>query len=168
MKNFLTEGNTLTCVYLTDNTLHLANVGDSSCFMVNNNKATKISFDHKCTEPSELSRIEKEGGKVIEERLNDVIMISRSIGDMDQKNKGLSCVPYYNKIDVNLQDNFCVIASDGVWDCIDEDSLFVLANEILENNTVLNKAEGLCKKLIDTAISLGSQDNISCIVVCFE
>ena len=168
MKNFLTEGNTLTCVYLHDNILHCANVGDSSCMIVNNDKAFKLSFDHKCTEPSELKRIEKEGGKVIEGRLNEVIMISRAIGDMDQKKKGLSCVPYYTKIDINIQDNFCVIASDGIWDCIDEDSLFVLANEILENNSVVNKAEGLCKKLIDTAVSLGSQDNISCLVVCFE
>ena len=168
MKNFLTEGNTLTCVYLTDNTIHLANVGDSSCFMVNNNKATKISFDHKCTEPSELSRIEKEGGKVIDERLNDVIMISRSIGDMDQKDKGLSCLPFYNKINLNIQDNFCVMGSDGVWDCIDEESLFILSNQILENNAIKDKADALCQKLIDTAVNLGSQDNICCLVVCFE
>ncbi len=168
MKNFLTEGNTLTCVYLNDKILHCANVGDSSCMIVNNEKAYKLSFDHKCTVPSELKRIEKEGGKVIQERLNDVIMISRAIGDMDQKNKGLSCVPSYNKIEINFNDNFCVIASDGIWDCIDEEGLFILANEILENNSVLNKAEGLCKKLIETAVSFGSQDNISCIVVCFE
>ena len=168
MKNFLTEGNTLTCVYLSDNIIHLANVGDSSCFMVNSDKAYKISFDHKCTEPSELRRIEKEGGKVIEERLNDVIMISRSIGDMDQKDKGLSCIPYYNKININFQDNFCVMGSDGVWDCIDEESLFILSNQVLENNTIQDKADALCQKLIDTAVSLGSQDNICCLVVCFE
>jgi serine/threonine protein phosphatase PrpC len=168
MKEYPDQGNTLTCVYLCDNVIHCANVGDSTCMLVNDKKAYKISFDHKCTEPSEMKRIEKEGGKVIDERLNDVIMISRSIGDYDQKNKGLSCIPYYKKIDINLQDNFCVMGSDGIWDCIDEELLFAIANEVLEDNSVKDKASGLCQKLIDSAVTIGSQDNICCLVVCFE
>ena len=168
MINYPNEGNTLTCVYINDNVLHCANVGDSSCMIVNNEKAYKLSFDHKCTEKSEMKRIEKEGGKVIDERLNEVIMISRSIGDMDQKGKGLSCIPYYNKIIINLNDNFCVLASDGIWDCINEELIYEISNEVLSDKNIKDKADGLCQKLIDSAVEIGSQDNICCLVICFE
>ena len=168
MINFPNEGNTLTCVLINDNILHCANVGDSTCMLVNNEKAYKISFDHKCTEESEMKRIEKEGGKIIDERLNDCIMISRSIGDLDQKDKGMSCEPFYNKINLNIQDNFCVLASDGIWDCINEELLFEIANEVLKDNNINDKADSLCQKLIDSALDIGSQDNISCLVISFE
>ena len=85
--------------------------------------------------------------------------MSRGFGDFDLKNKGLICEPHIVKklIDSNL--NYCVIASDGVWDTLkpEDVSKICLANK--------SNFKNIAKIIVETAQERGSEDNISCIVV---
>ena len=83
--------------------------------------------------------------------------VSRGLGDFDLKSKGLSCEPHIVKklIDHNL--NYCVLASDGVWDVLKPDEVA----KIIHNH----KIDEMAKIIVETAIEKGSEDNISCIVV---
>ena len=149
-------GNTATVVFINNRLLYCANVGDSSCCLIGKN-AEFISVDHKCTNKKEIKRIEKEGGKIIDNRLEGILAVSRGMGDFDLKSKGLSAEPHVTKRLIDHSLNYCVIASDGVWDVLTPDDVF----KITQNHNLAD----LAKVIVQTAIERGSEDNISCIVV---
>ena len=149
-------GNTATVVFINNRLLYCANVGDSSCCLIGKN-AEFISTDDKCTNKKELKRIEKEGGQIIDNRLGGILAVTRGLGDFDLKTKGLISEPHIVKklIDHNL--NYCVLASDGVWDVLKPDEVA----KITQNRNI----NELAKIIVETAIDRGSEDNISCIVI---
>jgi serine/threonine protein phosphatase PrpC len=151
-------GNTGTIVFINDETLYCANIGDSSCCLLGKENEF-ITIEDKCTNNNEKIRIEKEGGKIIDERINGILEISRCFGDYDLKNKGLISEPHITKklIDNNL--NYCILASDGVWDTLNLDDVSKITNE---NKNHFND---IAKIIVETAMKKGSEDNISCIVI---
>ena len=153
----LEVGNTATVVFINNKLLYCANVGDSSCALLGKTNEF-ITTEDKCTNKKEIKRIEKEGGKIIDGRLGGILAVSRGLGDFDLKSKGLICEPHIIKrlIDHNL--NYCVLASDGVWDVLNPDEVAKIA----EKN---KKIDNLARIIVETAIDRGSEDNISCIVV---
>lgn len=153
-------GNTATVVFIHNKLLYCANVGDSSCCIIGKT-AEFISVNHKCTNKNEKKRIEKEGGSIIDDRLGGILAISRGLGDFDLKKKGLSCEPYITKKLIDHNVNYCVLASDGVWDVLSPEDV----SKILKKN---NKIEDAAKNIVDEAIEKGTEDNISCIVVEFN
>ena len=108
---------------------------------------------------SERKRVEKQGGKIIDDRINGILAVSRGFGDFDLKNKGLICEPHIFKRLIESSCYYCVIASDGVWDTLkpDDVSKICFANK--------NNFKNIAKIIVDTAQERGSEDNISCIVV---
>ena len=58
----------------------------------------------------------------------------------------------------NDNDKFIVLASDGVWDVVNEDELINICNENLNSNDI-------CKKIIQISKERDTRDNVSCIVV---
>ena len=52
------------------------------------------------------------------------------------------------------------MASDGVWDVINE-------NELLELSKKFKNANDFCKEIIKESITKGTKDNVSCIVISF-
>ena len=153
-------GNTATVVFIHNKLLYCANVGDSSCCTIGKINEI-ISFNHKCNNKTEKKRIEKEGGLIIDDRLNGILAISRGLGDFDLKKKGLSCEPSITKKLIDHNINYCVLASDGVWDVLSPDEV----SNIIKKSA---KFEESAKDIVKEAMEKGSEDNISCIVVEFN
>lgn len=120
-----------------------------------------MTYEDKCTDPSEIKRVKNEGGVIVEERLGGILAVSRAIGDHDLKGAGLSCKPHITKHLINSNDRCCVLASDGVWDVITEEMIYNYAQKI-------DDPEILVEKIIQESINFGSTDNISCIVIYFN
>ena len=153
-------GNTATIVFIHNKLLYCANVGDSSCCIIGKTNEF-LTINHKCSNKNEIKRIEKDGGEIIEDRLWGILCITRGLGDFDLKRKGLICEPYITKKLIDHNINYCVIASDGVWDVLTPDEIA----KIIDKN---KKIEDLAKIIVDEAIEKGSEDNISCIVIEFN
>jgi len=149
-------GNTATVVFINNRLLYCANVGDSSCALLGKTNEF-ITIEHKCTNKKEMKRIEKEGGKIIDNRLGGILAVSRGLGDFDLKTKGLSCEPNIVKKLIDHSLNYCVLASDGVWDVLSPDEV----SKLIQNK----KIDEMAKIIVETAMDRGSEDNISCIVV---
>ena len=160
-ENCNNEGNTLTSIYIDFKTLYCSNVGDSKSIIIKNEKYINLTYEDKCIDLKEKKRIEKNGGCVYNDRLDGIITLSRSIGDHKLKGNGLISIPHIKKYDLSFSDKYCIIASDGVWDVLSEDVIFNFANQCKNYNE-------LGKKIVDESINLGSQDNISCIVIQFN
>jgi protein phosphatase 1G len=68
----------------------VANAGDSRAVLARREGdkivAKELSFDHKPDNPEEKARIEKAEGFVEDNRVNGILNLSRSIGDLEYKN----------------------------------------------------------------------------------
>jgi protein phosphatase 1L len=161
------------CVIIGKDKIICANAGDSRAIVVKRDgSAVAMSIDHKPDLPSEKKRIIDLGGYISHHgvwRVNGNMAVSRSIGDVALK-------PYIiptpditgYTIDKDGNDNFLVIASDGLWD--------VMTNSYV-SNFVRNETMGdvddeslkhMGRKLCLEAERLGSGDNTSVIVVALR
>jgi len=157
-------GTTATILYLykdeksSTKKLYCANVGDSRGLLISNDKVIRISFDHKCCDRGEIERINNSGGYVVNGRLSGTINLSRTFGDMSLKSVGLSPIPFTFNCELNKNDKYIILASDGVWDVISDIDIYNFS-KLAENATQLSE------KIIKKAIDFGSEDNISCLTI---
>eukprot|EP01119_Soliformovum_irregulare_P003778 TRINITY_DN14843_c0_g1_i1.p1 TRINITY_DN14843_c0_g1~~TRINITY_DN14843_c0_g1_i1.p1 ORF type:complete len:334 (-),score=68.15 TRINITY_DN14843_c0_g1_i1:42-1043(-) len=176
------DGSTANMVMIRENHVYCANVGDSRCVMSKDGKVRPLSIDHKPQQDTEKARIEASGHEVSKEtivvngkrdyyyRIDGIIAVSRSIGDAAFKDnygegpekQAVSAVPDFIEETMSPGD-FLILACDGLWDVMsNEDAVDYVAREReLEGNTLDNIANKMCTR----AMELGSQDNITIIVV---
>ena len=154
-------GSTGTIVVIDNDILYCVNVGDSRCFYIDDKKAVQMTEDHNCKNELEVTTIKQRGAFVFNNRVFGALSLTRAFGDTDFKEFGLICEPFINKISIN-NINYIVIASDGVWDIVDDKQLFKIGSELKKGNS-----EEFCNNLIEYALKNGSSDNISCIVLKF-
>ena len=151
-------GSTATILFIYNNKFYCANVGDSKCFIIKkNNKISLITKDHNCLDEKETKRIKESGGIVFNKRVFGTLMLTRSIGDKEMKQYGVISKPYIYYDNLN-EINFIIIASDGVWDVVNEEDLLELSKNCKDSQV-------LCKKIMDFTKERDSRDNISILVV---
>jgi serine/threonine protein phosphatase PrpC len=154
-------GSTATLVIISDNKIYCGNVGDSKSYLIDNEKVIQISTDHKCTNEEEGIRIKNSGGQIIKNRVMGQLILTRTLGDLYVKQFGVINTPDINVYDINETINYIIIASDGVWDVVDLDTI--------TNMGKAGKNVGeFCKDIVKLAINKGTKDNVSCIVVSFK
>jgi protein phosphatase PTC1 len=140
--------------------LYVANVGDTRAVLSKNGVAERMSQDHKATDKSEVERIKSGGGIVLENRVGGTLAITRAFGDHSLKREGVTAKPFINKHAIRPFDKFLVIASDGVWDVLeDQDAINFCKDEF---NT-----KDIAQAIVKSALDKGSKDNISCLVLKF-
>ena len=139
-------------------TIYCANIGDTRSVLLNNSSFKRMSYDHKCTDESEVARIRKVGGIVFNGRVFGQLALSRALGDHAMKKYGVICTPYINKHILTEKDKYIVICSDGVWDVLSDGDVFDISTKI-------KTSEELSSVIVNTAIEKGSRDNISCIAI---
>ena len=154
-------GSTGTIVVIDNDILYCVNVGDSKCFYIDDQKAVQMTEDHNCKNELEVNTIKQRGALVFNGRVFGALCLTRTFGDTDFKEFGVICEPFINKISIN-NIKYIVIASDGVWDFVDDKQLFKIGSELKKDNS-----EEFCNNLVEYALKGGSHDNISCIVLKF-
>jgi len=116
------------------NRVVVANAGDSRCVMSRAGRALNLSEDHKPNDDTEKRRIEAAGGYVeeisthngarMQYRVNGNLNLSRSLGDLNYKRRTdlgpeqqvISGSPDVMEQPLTAEDEFLVLACDGVWD----------------------------------------------------
>ena len=73
-------GTTANILLIKNNYLYLANVGDSMAVIFKNGVATRLNQEHKTTLPSEYTRISKSGAKILNNRIEGRLNLTRAIG----------------------------------------------------------------------------------------
>ena len=154
-------GTTATLILIKDNKIYCANVGDTKAYIIYDKTYKQISNDHKCTNEDERKRITEIGGKIIKNRVMGQLILTRTLGDLYVKQFGVINTPDINVYDINETINYIIIASDGVWDVVDLDTITNMGKD------KKNVGE-FCKDIVKLAINKGTKDNVSCIVVSFK
>ncbi|KAK1440433.1 hypothetical protein QVD17_06260 [Tagetes erecta] len=170
------QGDHLVVANVGDSRAVLATASDDGCLV-----AVQLTVDFKPNLPQEAERIIECNGRVFcledEPGVHRVwlpheespgLAMSRAFGDYCIKNFGLISVPQVIQRHITSQDQFMVLASDGVWDVISNEE----AVEIVSSTE--DKAKS-AKRLVDRAIRAWKRkrkgiatDDISAICVFFH
>ncbi|KAK3589923.1 hypothetical protein CHS0354_034940 [Potamilus streckersoni] len=166
--SFDISGTTALIAIVRDRMLTVANVGDSRGVICDKNgKTIPLSFDHKPQQVKERRRIKEAGGFVSFNgvwRVAGVLATSRALGDYPLKEKNLVIAdPDILTFDLNeLQPEFMILASDGLWDCFSNEDAVDYVRERLD------EPHFGAKSLVLQAYYRGSLDNITVMVVNFK
>jgi [calcium/calmodulin-dependent protein kinase] kinase len=157
----------------------VANVGDSRIVLSRMGRVIEISVDHKPVLKSEMERIHRAGGKVVNKRVQGVLGVSRAFGDIEYnklKEKSWDKAFSDDLITANpdvfevesrpAEDEFLIIASDGLWDSMPSQKVVnVFRHYLVKCNGVIDDA---ILKLVEEAKSCAKDvDNITVQVVVF-
>ena len=183
------SGTTCVMVFQIGEKLICANVGDSRAIIVkgtNNNDLDikPLSIDQKPDDPEESKRIVENGGEIsqYEEdgeksgpfrvwKKGEVypgIAMSRSIGDLIASTLGVIPEPKFIEDKVDKDTKFIVVASDGVWEFLDNKAVTDIVMPFYKKND----PDGACKALIKESTEWWNKedivvDDITCVVVFF-
>ncbi|KAJ1304285.1 hypothetical protein OPQ81_005445 [Rhizoctonia solani] len=141
--------------------LYTANAGDARGVLCRAGKAVRLTYDHKGSDKQEAKRIVDAGGFVLNNRVNGVLAVTRSLGDSAMKEFVVGS-PYTTETELSEEDEFVILACDGLWDVADDQA----AVDIVRKSAP-NSAQDAAKALLDHALSSFSMDNVSVLVVRF-
>ncbi|CAM8937413.1 unnamed protein product [Rhodiola kirilowii] len=171
------SGSTACVAVIRNNLLIVANAGDSRCVLSRNGQAHDMSKDHKPDLELERERIQKAGGFIQCGRVNGTLNLSRAIGDAELKQNKflaaekqiLSAEPDIKTVELCDDDEFLVLACDGIWDCMSNQQLVDFVREKLKTETKLSL---ICESVFDKCLapSAGGEgcDNMTMILVQFK
>ncbi|EIW72968.1 hypothetical protein TREMEDRAFT_37088 [Tremella mesenterica DSM 1558] len=139
--------------------LYTANVGDARAVLCRDGKAVRLTYDHKGSDTQEAKRIMDAGGFVMNNRVNGVLAVTRSLGDASMKEFVVGS-PYTTETVLDEMDEFLIVACDGLWDvCQDQEAVNLIRN--------VHDPQAASKILLDHAITNYSTDNLSVMVIRF-
>lgn len=144
----------------------------------------QMSKDHKPSDKEEAERVVKCGGIVDKDPFNNNetegilrvwsknskvpgLAMTRSIGDTWLKKLGVTSDPEILTKELNAQDKFIILASDGLWDMISEQDCAEIVNHtISEGNHAKLASQALVEEATKRWKSKGNNiDDISVIVI---
>jgi serine/threonine protein phosphatase PrpC len=161
-------------------TILAANIGDSRAVLCRNNTAWDLTRDHKPNDPTEKARIESLGGSVIwcgdtdkfgmpiEDRgiyrVNGNLALSRAIGDRSER-PHVTAEPDVVSIPVQDDDEFIIVATDGLWDVMDSDEAVEYVRSLLDAG--LKRAK-VAAHMVEEAIRRGTYDNVTVVIIWID
>ncbi|EGU82872.1 protein phosphatase [Fusarium oxysporum f. sp. raphani 54005] len=167
------------CVSLiAGNKLYVANAGDSRGVLGIKGRAKPLSQDHKPQLENEKNRITAAGGFVDFGRVNGNLALSRAIGDFEFKksaelspeNQIVTAYPDVEQHDLTDEDEFLVIACDGIWDCQSSQAVVEFVRRGIAAKQELDK---ICENMMDNCLASNSEtggvgcDNMTMVIIGF-
>ncbi|CAO2825546.1 unnamed protein product [Amaranthus hypochondriacus] len=176
-------GSTAVVAVVTPEKIVVSNCGDSRAVLCRNGVAIPLSSDHKPDRPDELNRIEKAGGRVIYwdgPRVLGMLAMSRAIGDNYLKPYVIPD-PEVTETDRTPNDDCLILASDGLWDVVSNETAAAVARMCLVNaekaqsppneagEAARESSDKACSDasilLTKLALARQSADNVSVVVI---
>ncbi|ANB15862.1 type 2C protein phosphatase PTC1 [Sugiyamaella lignohabitans] len=137
--------------------LYVGNVGDSRVVLCRAGRAYRLTYDHKGSDPRESRRIANSGGIMMNNRVNGVLAVTRSLGDTYMKDL-VTGAPYTTETILQENDEFMIIACDGLWDVCTDQKAVDLVRDIKDPKEASDR-------LVEYALDSFSSDNLTVMVV---
>ncbi|TGZ80373.1 protein phosphatase 2C [Ascodesmis nigricans] len=170
------SGCTASAALITGKQIYVANAGDSRTVLGVKGRAKPLSFDHKPQNEGEWARITAAGGFVDFGRVNGNLALSRAIGDFEFKKSAdlppeqqiVTAYPDVVVHDISEDDEFLVVACDGIWDCQSSQAVIEFVRRGIAARQELQQ---ICENLMDTCLASSSDtggvgcDNMTMIII---
>jgi len=171
-------GSTAAAIWLSKNKIYCAHVGDSRIILSRRGQAVVLTRDHKPDSKEEYERIINAGGSVVNGRVNGLLGVSRAFANFAFKDvkrpssEQLVTVKPAQSQHVIRKGDFVVLASDGVWDAMSNQSVVDFIRYKLKN---MVPVQTICAELLQECLSpfnlfqtLGGRDNMTIILALFK
>lgn len=168
------SGATAAVILIIDRTIYAANLGDTEIVLgrkIANGtfQPITLSLKHKPDDSSEKIRVQAAGGSVFLGRVQGVLAVSRAFGDPefkvplnDSTQDFVSSDPEISTFDLTDDDEFIVIACDGLWDV----ATYSEVVDFVAKRKPSFPPSAVSKDLVVDAIrNRRSQDNVSVVTV---
>ena len=127
----------LTCL-LRGNNLFVANAGNVRAVLCRGDGSIeRVSYDHSPWDKTERRRVRKANGDVSKSErtalVNGLVSSTRGLGNHGDPNLKVSVThrPVVNCIPLEDSDQFMILASNGVWDVLNEEEVILLMEDII-------------------------------------
>ncbi|CAD8174621.1 unnamed protein product [Paramecium pentaurelia] len=157
------SGSTLVIVYIQNNKIYCANLGDSRAILLNRDEKWKmkpLSRDHKPNCKDEADRILANGGR-IDPLMNGLglfvgplrvwtnqnvpgLAMTRSLGDEIAHSVGVSDKPEILQFDLERNDKVIIVGSDGLFEFLSDDQIINCISPYYDTSNI----EGACNQLM--------------------
>ncbi|KAH9895137.1 protein serine/threonine phosphatase 2C [Cubamyces lactineus] len=140
--------------------LYCANVGDARAVLCRGGKAIRLTYDHKASDKKEARRIKDEGGLILDGRVDGHLIPTRALGDAPF-NQYVTSTPHTAEMELGEQDEFVILACDGLWDVINDEEAVDLVRGLQDPMEAAHQLlnESRCRK---------TGDNVTVLVVRFQ
>lgn len=142
--------------------IYVANSGDSRAVLAIAGEAKPMSYDHKPDNAGENARIVSAGGFVEFGRVNGNLALSRALGDFEFKQNPdlapeeqiVTANPDIEAHDVTGEEEFLVLACDGIWDCLSNQQVVDYVRRGLAQG---QEPKVLCEEIMDKCLAPPSE-----------
>jgi len=160
-----------------DKRIFVANAGDSRSVISVKGEVKPLSFDHKPSSDTERARIVGAGGYIEYGRVNGNLALSRALGDFEfKKNYALTpqkqvitADPDVTEHAITDEDEFLVIACDGIWDCLSSQQVVdFIRLRVSEGKELQEIGEEMCEHCLAPDTSSGAGigcDNMTVLII---
>lgn len=170
------SGCTASVGIISKDKIYVANSGDSRSVLGIKGRAKPLSYDHKPQNEAEKARIQAAGGFVDFGRVNGNLALSRAIGDFEFKKSAelppeqqiVTAYPDVEIHDISEDDEFLVVACDGIWDCQSSQAVI----EFVRRGIVAKQdLASICENMMDNCLASNSDtggvgcDNMTMVIV---
>jgi len=140
-----------------------------------NNKEPKylaipLSHDHRPSSQSEKERIHKAGGRIVHQRIEGDLGVSRGLGDFRYKRNQspeeqiVTCVPEISIHErCNDADQFIVMGCDGIWDVHAKKD--IIGQIVIDLSIDSKDVAHACEEILDLCLKKGSKDNMTALLL---
>ncbi|KAK8180562.1 phosphatase 2C-domain-containing protein [Phyllosticta capitalensis] len=170
------SGCTASVGVISHDKIYVANSGDSRSVLGIKGRAKPLSFDHKPQNEGEKARITAAGGFVDFGRVNGNLALSRAIGDFEFKKSAdlppeqqiVTAFPDVSIHEITDDDEFLVIACDGIWDCQSSQAVIEFVRRGIAAKQELSD---ICENMMDNCLASNSDtggvgcDNMTIVIV---
>lgn len=137
---------------------------------VGKRKAIALCIDQNTESESEQERVVSDGGFIVSDgedfRVGGILCVTRALGDYDvdrrEKLRGISATPVVTTRALDDDDEFMLLACDGLWDVFSAQSAVDFARRLLVQE---HAPAVVCEGLVAEALKRGSTDNVSVLLV---
>ncbi|OBT63965.1 hypothetical protein VE03_05987 [Pseudogymnoascus sp. 23342-1-I1] len=156
------SGCTATVAIISGKKIYVGNAGDSRTVLGVKGRAKPLSFDHKPQNEGEKARITAAGGFVDFGRVNGNLALSRALGDFEFKKSHqlapeqqiVTAYPDVTIHDISEDDEFVVVACDGIWDCQSSQAVIEFVRRGIAAKQDLEK---ICENMMDNCLASNSE-----------
>ena len=143
--------------------LIVANIGDSFCCIIKKDKAVLLNNLHNTKNVNENETIMNKGGYIFKAggipRVQGELSVTRAVGNF-KLNSLISHEPEIEQINLDEDDEFLILGSDGIINILSVSDLFFLFKAHNNESEIF-----LAELLVKAALEKGSTDNLTTIVI---
>ncbi|GFZ11596.1 protein phosphatase 2C family protein [Actinidia rufa] len=149
--------------------LMVANAGDCRAVLCRKGVVIQMSQDHRPSYSQERKRVEELGGYIEYGYLNGDLAVTRALGDWYMKfplgsKSPLTAEPEVQQIILTEDDEFLIVACDGIWDVMSNEDAVSLVRRALRRH---DDPQQCARELVNEALRRNTSDNLTAIVVSF-